>query len=109
MVTAIELRRQETAPLKSLGEEGLDEPRYAWTPKDTRLHLDDDITSDATLKILGDLTGCHFTKDLKQRKLFISHSSPEACQLAIKKLHNLKKYSVGTRLLGYTFGRSDLH
>jgi hypothetical protein len=54
----------------------------------------EDVASDEILKILETLTGCEFHKDLKQGKLFISHSLAENCQSAIKKLDNLQRYSV---------------
>jgi hypothetical protein len=69
------------------------EAELVWTCKDTRRHLDD-IASDDILSALEDLTGCEFIKDLKKGKIFVGHSSVEACQRAITKLDNLKKYSV---------------
>jgi hypothetical protein len=93
MLTATELPPQDCDLVESAENVGLDELDFVWTCEDTNLSLDD-IASDDILSILEDLTGCSFEKDLKQGKLFISHFSAENCHRAMRKLDNLKKYSV---------------
>ena len=75
---------------KSSSNDGSVRPEFIWTCGDRF----EDIASDEILKALTDLTGCDFNKDLKQGKLFIHHYSAKNCVHAIKKLDNLRRYSV---------------
>ena len=102
--TASDLGSQESYLAESSEKSGSLQQEFVWVCEGDHLNLDD-IASDDILNILEDLTGCDFTKDLKQGKLFISHSSAENCQRAIRKLDNLKTYSV--TILAPVWNRSD--